>query len=335
MRSISFFLLVFSSLAPVRAQADTMPASIGSPGLGFAYDAGLSAIRPIQGIPGAALLGAPLDLGFAISAAAISPEQDSALTVSLDDSQVRLVHFQAGTPTVIPVSGAMASPDFMVFSPGGRAALLYRRDSGRLQLLTGLSGAPAAQELTAPGPVRSPEGLALSDDAALILLVSGGLDSDPVWLLAADGTAAQLPLPGSSAAAAFLRNSHDALAVTRSGEIYLARNAGGGASSGLVRAGDDQTSDPVAVRFSADGAHAYAANTKGTVSVIDLQSGSSDMTSCQCSPAGLQPLKFGAYFRLNEISSRPLFLFDGSGTSPRVWFVPPDQAPADSPRSEQ
>jgi DNA-binding beta-propeller fold protein YncE len=332
MRFVYSFILFLLSLLPASAQG---MASIAGPSLGFAYDSSLSAIRPIRGIPGAAILGDPIDSGFTVAAAAISPQQDFALALSADDHQVRLIRFENGRHAAVSINNAMVSPDRMIFSPSGNAAVFYQQSSGRLQILTGLPKAPTAQDLGTAAFNGSQAGLAVSDDGTLVLLAPGGQDSDPVWLLGADGSSLQLPLPGSSVAVSFRRDSHDVLALTRAGDLFLARNVDSNSDFSRVHAGDGQTSGPVAVQFSPDGARAYTANATGTLAAFDLATGSASMISCQCSPTGLQPLSSGVLFRLNEASRPPLLLLDGSGAAPRVWFVPLAQTSADLQRSRQ
>src|SRR5215471_3188556 len=116
---LSYFLMV--SLAGLGfAQAQDSP--VGVPVLGYAFDAGAGAIRPLRGIPGAALLGDPLDLGFSPSSAVIAPGQGFALALS-QDGPVRVVSLGAKT-TALPLDGAIATPDRMLFSPSGASALL-------------------------------------------------------------------------------------------------------------------------------------------------------------------------------------------------------------------
>ena len=330
MRFVYSLILVLLLLPPAGAQG---MASVASPSLGFAYDASLGAIRPIRGIPGAAILDDPIDVGFPVAAATVSPRQDYALALSANDRQVRLIRFQNGGRRALPVNNAMASPDRMILSPSGHAAVLYQQGSGRLQILAGLPESPVAQDVGTAVPGGS--GIAVSDDGSLVLLVPGGQDSDPVWLLGPDGNSLQLPLPGSSVAVSFRRDSHDVLALTRTGDLYLAWNVDTNLDLRQVYVGDDQTSSPIAVQFSPDGARAYTANATGTLAAFDLATGEANTISCQCSPTGLQPLSSGMLFRLNEISGGPLLLLDGSGAAPRVWFVPPTQIAADSQRSGQ
>ena len=68
--------------------------------------------------PGAATLGDPLNLGFALASATVSPRQDFALALRADDSSLVLV--RAGRFAAIPKT--RPAPALMVFSPAGTAA---------------------------------------------------------------------------------------------------------------------------------------------------------------------------------------------------------------------
>jgi hypothetical protein len=191
-----------------------------------------------------------------------------------------------------------------------------------MQLLTGLPDAPVDRDIpSAGGPDVA---LAVADDALAVF--SDGNNIHAVG----PGLNAILPLPGACAALAFRSASHDLLAATQSGDVYLARNIDANLDLRQVYAGDSQTSDPVAAQFSADASAAFVANRAGMLATIDLNTGSATALACPCSPTGLQPFGRAGLFRLTEISGRPMYLFDGTPTRNRLWFIP-----AESPRSPQ
>jgi hypothetical protein len=290
--------------------AGAQNASVANPGLGFVYDPSAQAVRAIRGIPGAALIDDAVDAGFAITSAALSPGHDFALAVAAGDSQLRLVRF-AGM-RVRTLDGAMASPDRIVFSPGGFSALLYS-NSGRLQLVTGLPDGPAISDLDAS--IANPAAMAVSDDGAFTVL-SGG---SAVRLLSSDGTASTLALPGATALA-FRRNSHDLLAAAGS-EIYLVHNPGPNPDYRLVYSGE-QSDGPVAIQFSWDGARAWTAADSGALAQVELDSGRRTAIPCACRAAALEPMAARNVFRLTPAGDSPVMLLDASGAEPRVLFVP-------------
>jgi hypothetical protein len=158
---------------------------------------------------------------------------------------------------------------------------------------------------------------AIADDATIALATA-----DTVLAIGPDLSSSPLPLPGDVRSLTFRRAGRDLAAVTRSGDLYLARNVNGDLEIRQIYSGDTQTADPVAIQFAPEGSAAFLANTAGTLAAIDLNTGSATALSCQCAPTGLQPFGRAGLFRITEISDRPLLLFDGTPGRNRVWFVP-------------
>lgn len=306
------------TLCSVRASSADggLSSNIRIPSLGIVYDNGT--VRPILGMPGAAILGAPLDLGFPVENAATAAQQDYALATSAGDHRLRLVRMQDGSTVVRTLLDAMVSPDRIIPSASGRAAVVYSRATARLQVISGLPEAPVvSREFTTAGLAVN---LAVSDDGKSVLLVAGGQDAGSAWLLNTDTGKFELQLQDATAAICFRPDSRDALAVSRSGEIYLL-GSGGMSKFGLI----PTTADPVAIQASPDGARAYVAYTDGTLAVIDSGAGTVQTMSCNCKPTGLNPVKLSKMYRINEPSDSTLLLFDASAAGPRIWFVPPDR----------
>jgi len=315
--------LLLLLLAGAADRADSQ--SPGVPVLGLAYDSSHSAIRPILGIPGAAVLGNAIDFGFPIVAAAISPRDNLALAVAHDQS-TRVVQFQAGVVSALTLDAAMKSPSRIVFSPSGSAAILYHQASRKLQLVTGFPGNPSVADLSLSGVPDPADATAVSDDGRLILFSALGPDLGQVWLLPIDGSPQLLPFPGSRLS--FRANSRDVLTATPAGDVYLVRDVTMSADYRQIYAGSDGTKDPVAVSFSPDGAFGYVAASSGILTVIDLTSGASNTTDCRCVPTLLQPMSAASIYRISEISGAPVILFEASAAAPRTWFVPAAFVPA-------
>jgi hypothetical protein len=311
------FLLILPAGAPNLSAAQNGP---GVPVLGLAYDFEFDAIRPILGIPGAAIIGDAIDFGFPIATAVISPQNSRALVVSAGDQTTRLVQFQAGVGTALTLNAAMTSPSLILFSPSGYAAVLYQQASHKLQLVTGLPANPAVQDISLSGVPDSAGPAAISDDGQLILLTSPGQDARQVWLLPVAGNPMLLPFPGSILT--FRPMSHDALTATPAGVVYLVRDVVQSVDYKPIFAGSNGASNPVAVAFSSDGSLGYVADASGALTVIDLTSSVSNTIDCGCAPTLLQPVSASSMFRVSEISNTPVLLFEGSATASRTWFVP-------------
>ena len=164
------------------------------------FDQSTHALRQIQGIPGAALVGTPVDFGLAVTAAWVAPRLDSTFVLAAD-GQAHLFRLSANAPAERTVD-SLGAPQSVVFSPSGTAAALY--SPGSVQVVKGLPDAP-----TAAAPIRLranprsrrqlPETLAISDDGAYLLYSSGG----PIELIGVAGNNRQVMESGAGAVAAF------------------------------------------------------------------------------------------------------------------------------------
>ena len=297
-------------------------ASIQGPQLGLVFDGNHKALRPILGIPGAAILGQPLDLGVELHKASISPHQDYALATEGEHSQV--VVLIAGHKAAIPVSGVEQNPDELLLSPAGSAAALYYKGKNTLLILTGLPRAPKVTEELYLSAGRAPSALAVGDDGRTVL---AGLGST-VFMVTGSG---EVPLlPELLKIAAITIPAHGTAYVADSGrnQIYRLRGLGGNLETDVIAGPKQGISAPAALAVSRDGGRAFVVNSKSrTVSIIDLR-GHAPVTkiACGCAPTGLDRLTGNEVFRLTEPSDRPMWMLDASTHSPRVLFVPGELA---------
>jgi hypothetical protein len=303
---------------------------LSGPVAGFVFDGPGHAVRPIQGVPGASLLGDPVNFGFDLTAAYVSPRQDSAFVVGADQS-LHLFRIDSGTVTEIGLGGLSGPPQSVVFSPSGTAAALFAL--GKARVLTGLPdnpklvatvSIPSGQVEAAPRgasrtrPVRAPgEALAISDDGAYLLSVSGG----SARLLSIHGQNRALLPSQSDALVAFAAGGHDAAIMDSVAGLTLIRDAAGAAVTQVLAAPDDGLASPVGLAFSQDHLTLYVASGAAhSVSAFNLSAGSRTAIGCDCTPATLVPL--GNSFRLNDVSPSPLWLLDSGNSTPRTVFVP-------------
>src|SRR5437660_210838 len=89
--------------------------SIGGPVAGYVFDRHSQALRVIHGIPGASLIGEPVDFGTGISSAWVAPKLDAALVVTADGT-ARMFRIDNGKATERTVEG-MVAPERAIFSP--------------------------------------------------------------------------------------------------------------------------------------------------------------------------------------------------------------------------
>jgi hypothetical protein len=242
----------------------------------------------------------------------VSPRQDYAL-VSDAAGVTGVLRLPGGTLT--PLAGALESPSRVALSPGGEAAALFRAEDNELQVAAGLPGAASISRRAYPIGAPAPAALALSDDGEAVLAAYG----ETLVLMGKEGATA-LSVPGAVAALSFHAGTHDALAATAGGEIWLITAADRGAHYRHIAGPRDEVSAPLAVEFSRDGARAFIAGAGG-VTAVDLATGAATAIACRCAPRGLLRLDGDSLFLLT--AGNPTIVMDGSGAQPRTWLVPP------------
>ena len=325
MRQEWLLQIVMAVLLAGVAAAQTGTALSG-PTMGLVFDSSQSALRPIRGIPGAATLGDPVNLGFPLASATVSPRQNYALALRADDSSVVLV--RAGGASAA-VSGARPAPALMVFSPAGTAAALYDSGAGRVQILTGLPDAAAVQndvDISAlAGPVAA---LAVDDAGASLFLAAGAAEAVSLYRITADGASQFLVSFRSVAALSLSSNGREALlADSAAGVVYAIRDLRGAGNVETIASGPDGLGAPIAVESDSAG-RVFVADQAGNLTILDRNHGSVLSLPCGCSPAGLFPLAGTATFRLTEPSGAPMWVLDASGANARVVAIPPVAPPA-------
>lgn len=307
MKLYSFGILL--ALLPFLAVAQT--GGLSGPVLGYVPESG--ALRPILGIPGAAVLGQPLALGFETALLSVAPRQDYALAVAAQ-GEVKIIPL-SGDFAARAVEAALAAPDRVIFSPTGTAALLVRSSDSAAQVLTGLPDSPRTVALGLASLPDKPGALAVSDDGGSVLTAAAG----SVFVIAPGGTARPLPASGETTLMAFVPGSLDAF-LAGPGQVAVLTGIMGESAFRLLPA-IDGLDTPVALA-TVPGGRAYVAGS-GMVARVDMDSGASAALPCSCVITGLAPLNGDALFRLNELSADPLWLMEAATAQPRMLFVPP------------
>ena len=123
---VSLLLGGITTLLPVALAQST--GGFGGYTLGFIFDSRVSALRALTGIPGAAILGAPLDAGAPVRQGFVAPRQNYA--IALMDSGAAVVQLISASdpPTVTPLGIDSTAAGMVAFSPNGAAAAIYIGD---------------------------------------------------------------------------------------------------------------------------------------------------------------------------------------------------------------
>ena len=308
--------------------AQTAPA-INGPSLGFVADKEGATIWPLLGILGASVPGPPLVLPQDIRDAVISPRHDYALAIAGTNAEVVLVDLTAANPTINPVPGARPQANLISLSPTGAAAALFEKQTGRLQLVSGLPSAPqVVREFDASILSGEVLGIAVSDDARLALVNAIHIDDKTrtLWLVGRGDSAAPLSVSRPSHIT-FIANASSALIVEQDVQAVVLMehlNDNPVRLPGIVMR---ESGHPIAaIAASRDGRSIFVAQEgSDDISVTDLQSRTTVVVACHCKPTVFSPLKGTSVFRLNGLSTGPIAVLDARpGFPPRTLIIPLD-----------
>jgi hypothetical protein len=283
-----------------------LAATIGAPNLGFLFDPTAGAIRPISGIPGAAIVG---DGWMPARNAAIAPGQRFGLVDGGESEPLQVWRLTGSAPTLLHSLNAALRADRVMFSTAGNAAVLINFSDRAIQVITGLPDSPMVH-----APASAPEG-------ALVFAVNNEGDvltgGDLAWLLRQREAPKQLAVSGPVSAVAIQGSD---MLVAGAGQILLIRDPSGrSAYRTLATYGEDRV--PATLQFSFDATRALAATADGEVLVLSLDGDELARIDCRCRVTGFHRLTDNSLFRLNDAHNGPIWILD-SAAQPRLWFVP-------------
>jgi len=315
MTEISLHRYFLLSLLPAAAWAAT---GLTAPVSGYAADPSAPELRVILGLPGALHYGRPLPLPRGTTSVRVAPGRDFAWVERGDAAPAVLTLSGGSVDGVAPVVGALAGADWVAFSPGAAAAVLYSSSSGRLQVLTGLPSAPQVSlDLDASVLPAVPAAAAVSDDGSVLLVASPGA----VYLVPPGG-AAQIVVSGQQfQALAMMPGGQGAVAADgATGSVYLIRNLPSGPQvrtlvSGLVGIGR--------VQPAWDGGSVFVAQPGAkTVSIVDVATGAAQSFGVDVPPVSLDPLGIRDAFLISSLPGETGWIFLRNGSEARAVIVP-------------
>jgi hypothetical protein len=183
--TITLLSLIFGGLAQNHPVVD-------GPVLGYVLHAG--SLHALVGIPGAVTWGRII--ASELETAAVSPAQNVAIACA--QGRAFVVLLERPDERVPLFEGACTR---IVFSHGGRAAVIHDEPAQQLRVITTLTAAPAVvREVSWAGKISA---IAITDDASQLVVASG----DATFAVPADGAHRVLPGVGAASAIAISRQS--------------------------------------------------------------------------------------------------------------------------------
>jgi len=303
-----------------------LASSMGRPVLGYVAESSPAELRAILGVPGSAVFSDPLLLPRGVSRINLAPGQAFALVevraevriegrVEGSGGDLSVIPLRAGaTGDATPIPGALRGANLIRFSPTGQSVLLYSSGAGRLQVISGLPGAPSVtRNVDASSFPVEIEDAAISDDASTILLTTAGA----IHQLTPSDQMRQISSTTGSARVAFLPNSSRAAIADRdAGVVYLwSGESPMLLATGLIGLGE--------MRASSDGLSLWFNHPdSNSVSRIDTKTGQLRATQLQVSPSRLDLLSSRDAFLISADPGQPAWVFFQQGSEGLAVFVP-------------
>ncbi len=203
-------------------------ASIATPIVGYITGSGLSDLRPILGTVTSAHLGDLLPVPDETTHLYLPPKQRYALIRRNSDESIAvwILDRSAANPdekqAIRLIPGVLQRPTLVAFSPTGEAAVLYSRDSNRLQLVAGLPFSPSVARQLSTADLGDLSNIALTDDATLVLAAR----ADGSFIFSLHGARWQAWASGFTPhARSFVPNTHDlVISDITQGLVVLVQN---------------------------------------------------------------------------------------------------------------
>jgi len=335
--------LLLAQIAPrpldAATDASSGSQSFHSPVVGLVSSTNRVEVRAILGVPGAALLSAPLPVPADVTRLYFAPGQQYALaerggsskpqyasrsraaslrTASLPLAVVTFTGAQLGA--LNPVIG-IAEPDIVSFSPSGGAAVLYSTSEAQLEVLTGLPSSPQISlQIARSSLPDDPQFLAIADDGVTLLEGSVhnavyliGSSTQPSLIFSATTLAAMIFAPASSTAAVF---------DSATGSVSLLQNVSGSPSTRLLTSGLSNLGPAAMVQFDSS-AVLVTGSGSNTLWRIDSNTSQSQQVQLPALPASIAPLQLPHRFLLSWSSGQPAWMLDTSGPAQAVYFIAP------------
>ncbi len=295
--------------ASMRSESEIRKTQLaGPPILGYVVDSGGQQLESIAGKSNAPKIGDSVLLPDNTKRVYLPPRQLFAL-VEKDTGEAMQVWTLSAAGTMAEagrdISGVMAHPDLVVFSPRGSAAVLYSQANASVQVIANLPAQPVVKRQVSISGAGMPSAMAVSDDGNFLAAAF----ADGRMLSASDGGAwNSLPMSVTPNAWAFVPNTHDLVIsdVTRK-MIVLSREC----SADFRVLQQNVAADRLA--FTKGGEELLAgSSTARQLWAIDLKSGNATPAQAAAQLDLLTPLRDGFTFLLATSPAVSVLRFNAS-----------------------
>ena len=314
-----------SSPAGGGIQPQSQPAT--GPILGYVWDSAGAALRPVQGLPGASIVGAALisapSSGAGFIATASSGVSGAALFLDANGGIFTSPLTGAKLTQVASIPGATS----LYLSHSGAYALVTGKNASGVNIasvISGLPQSPSVRSLDASA-LRSILGGAASDTGTVALAGSG--QSGVVFVAySGQGAGAQVGAAQAFGGMQFVPGSDELVVGDSSSGALTAISHVNTTPSSATLSPAGGISAPLALDITPNGRWVVAANHAGDVLRVDLTGAiAATKVHCSCAPsqvAALNGSAAGTTVRLVTAGGGPLWILDASVAAPRVLFIP-------------
>jgi hypothetical protein len=298
------------------------------PVLGYVWDAPSQSLHPVQGLPGASIVGAATlsasGRGAAFVASASSAVSGMALFLDANGGV-----FQAPLSGGAPNQGAsIPGANALTLSNSGSYGLITGKSNSGANIASVISGLPQSPTVhsLAVSALGSIAGGAASDTGSVALAAGSSQPGESVVAFSGQGSGVQVATAQSFGGMQFVPGSDELIiadggtgALTAVSHINTAPASANLAPPGAI-------TSPVSLDITPNGRWVVAANHAGQVLRIDL-TGAAAATNlhCSCAPSQVQTMRgsaSGTTVRLVTSGGGPLWIVDAGGAAPRVLFIP-------------
>ena len=280
---------------------------------------------PMLGMPGAAIFGPALELGF--HPAVIRSAYAKNYALAIDAAQGRLMllrNIVSGSLITAPI-GSTGSDD-LVLNAAEDSAVLISHAASTLQIVTGLPENPEFSAAISFSSVGLPlTAVALDGSGRNILAAfTDGSHGEIDWF-DASGSRTFIFAGSQPSAIVYSNADQDAVVADRgSNQVFLIRNLTGSREPVMLASAPD-TIAPVALAVW-NNTHVLIASqdSKNLVDYDLRQMNVAARYDLPVAPSKLEPLIDPNFLMINEVSPDPTYLFAPAG-HPFLYFMPPPQ----------